>query len=145
MRPKHWLNASLALTVMTVLVSGCSAANRLPDLQPYPSRTTRSAHSPATVILPAATTVLVSGCCATHRLPDLEPHPTWVTQAARRPAGVMLPGGVQVTSDPNPHPTGTYRTPDWDPRTTAVAGLVVVGTHAVLIQAFQHVRVFPGR
>lgn len=101
-------------------------------------------HLNASLALTLVTT-LASGCCATDRVPDLHPHPTWVTQSAPRPAGVVLPEGVQVTTDPNPHPTGTYRPPEWDPETTAVAGLVVVGTHAVLVRALQHVRVFPAR
>ena len=93
----------------------------------------------------AVTAALVSGCYTMNGLASLPQPPSPVTQGTPRPAHVLFPEGVQVTTDPNPHPTGTYRTPEWDRGTTAVAGWVVVGTYAALIEAFQHIRVFPFR
>ena len=86
---------------------------------------------------------LVSGCVGTPGLASLPQPPSPLAQSTRRPARVMLPEGAQLTTDPNLHPTGTYHTPKWDPRTTAMVGWIVVGTHAVLIETFRHVRLFP--
>jgi len=86
---------------------------------------------------------LVGGCVGTHGLASLPQPPSPLAQGTCRPAHVMLPAGVKRMTDPNLHPTGTYHPPEWDPRTTALVGWIVVGTYAVLIEAFQQVRLFP--
>jgi len=89
----------------------------------------------------AVTAVLVSGGCAVNSFPELPPVQAIATRnAPRTPAG-MFPEGAQVTTDPNPHPTGTYRPPEWDPRTRALAGLVTTATVQVMI-AVSTVHVF---
>jgi len=83
----------------------------------------------------AVAAALVSGGCAVNSLPELPPVQTIATRRAPRTPAVMLPEGAQVTTDPHPHPTGTYRTPEWDPRATALAGLVTTATVRIVIAA----------
>lgn len=73
----------------------------------------------------------VNGC--TGLTTGMVPQPAYpkATSSARHP-GSLLPDGVQVTTDPTPHRVLTYRSPRWDPETTALAGLVTAGTVATL-------------
>ena len=81
----------------------------------------------------AVAAALVSGGCAANRFPELPPVQTIATVKAPKTPAVMLPDGAQVTTDPHPHPTQTYRAPQWDPRTTALAGLVTTAIAQVTI------------
>jgi len=89
----------------------------------------------------AVTAVLVSGGCTVNSLPELPPVQTIATRNAPSTPVGLLPEGAQVTTDPHPHPTGTYRTPEWDPRTTALVGLVTTATVQIVIAA-STIRVF---
>jgi hypothetical protein len=86
--------------------------------------------------------VLVGGGCAANRFPELVPvHTITTRRSLPRTPSVMLPEGAQRTTDPNPHPTGTYRTPEWAPETKALAGLVTTATVQIVV-AMSTIRVF---
>ena len=93
----------------------------------------RPRHRLKTSLFFAVTAALVNGGCAANRLPELPPVQTIATVKAPKTPAVMLPEGAQVTTDPHPHPTQTYRAPQWDPRTAALAGLVTTATVQVMI------------
>lgn len=87
MRPTPRLTSTLALTVLSLLVSGCSGV--------------------ATVVRQAASPMTVPP--GTPRAPSV---------------ALRLPDGVQISTDPMPHPVRVYRTPQWDPETSVLAGEV---------------------
>ena len=70
--------------------------------------------------------VLVSGCYGVATIVRRAPSPMMVPPGAPRHAGAvpMLPNGLPISTDPMPHPVRVYRTPEWDPETTVLAGEV---------------------
>ena len=75
---------------------------------------------------------LATGCHAGAKFLTLEPPPTGVTEIVFASGGGTLPDGVQVTTDPNPHQTGRYQTPEWEPRTTVVAATLASVTRETI-------------
>ncbi len=70
--------------------------------------------------------LLVSGCYGVATIVRQAPSPMMVPPGAPRHAGAVprLPNGVQISTDPMPHPVRVYRTPEWDPETTVLVGEV---------------------
>ena len=73
-----------------------------------------------------ALAVLVSGCYGVATIVRHVPGPRMVPPGTPRHAGAvpMLPNGVQISTDPMPHPVRVYRTPAWDPETLVLAAEV---------------------